>query len=306
MLNPGPSSLKVYYQNVQGLIPFSELSNPQPRLNMTKIYEINTYVEKYKPEIVMLNETWFKKSVGDHEVLHNQNYRVWRNDRSQVSHPADPRDPNKYRRNGGGVLIAVRTDIQVQIKRISVRKGAEIVAAEIHIDGKMFIFCTIYRVGTLGAENHESIMNTIKSFYKIRNPRKIFIVGDINLSKVSWPISDDYVINDPTEKLFVDSFDEFGFSQCITVPTHIKGRTFDLLVTNSKQLLVNTNVHEHNQICKTDHFAITFEVKTNFKHSPVPKRKILNYKKANWSNLKSNLGEVHWSYILDNRKLEHA
>ena len=46
IFNPGPSSLKVYYQNVQGLVPFSELSNPQPRLDMTKIYEINTYVEK--------------------------------------------------------------------------------------------------------------------------------------------------------------------------------------------------------------------------------------------------------------------
>ena len=45
MLNPGPSSLKVYYQNVQGLIPFSDLDNQQPRLNMTKIYEINTYVQ---------------------------------------------------------------------------------------------------------------------------------------------------------------------------------------------------------------------------------------------------------------------
>ena len=46
MLNPGPSSFKVYYQNVQGLIPFSDLDSQQPRLNMTKIYEINTYVQK--------------------------------------------------------------------------------------------------------------------------------------------------------------------------------------------------------------------------------------------------------------------
>ena len=169
-----------------------------------------------------------------------------------------------------------------------------------------FIFCTIYRVGTLGTENHESIMKTIKSFYKIRNPSKIFIVGDINLSKITWPLADNQEINDPMEKLFVDSFNELGLSQCINVPTHIKGRTLDLLVTNSQQLLLNTNVHEHNEICKSDHFAITFEVKTNFKLRPVPKRKIFNFKKANWQNLNSKLGEVHWSYILDNRELEHA
>ena len=306
MLNPGPSSLKVYYQNVQGLIPFSELGNPQPRLDMKKIYEINTYIEKNKPDIVMLNETWLKKSVSDHEVIHNQCYRIWRNDRSQVSHPADPTDPNKFKRNGGGVLIAVRSDIQAQIKKISVRKGAEIVGSEITIDGKIFIFCTIYRVGTLGTANHESIMNTIKSFYKIRNPRKNFIVGDLNLSKVTWPIADNQEISDSTEKLFVESFSELGLTQCINVPTHIKGRTLDLLVTNSDQLLLNTNIHEHNQICKSDHFAITFEIKTNCKHRPVPKRKILNYKKANWPNLKSKLGEVPWITILDNRDIESA
>ena len=89
----------------------------------------------------MLNETWLKKSVEDHEVIHDQSYSVWRNDRSQVSHPADPLNPNKFRRNGGGVLIAVRKDIQAQVEKISVRKGAEIVGVKIHVDGKtLFLY----------------------------------------------------------------------------------------------------------------------------------------------------------------------
>ena len=86
-------------------------------------------------------------------------------------------------------------------------------------------------------------MNTIKSFYKIRNPRKNFIVGDFNLSHVTWPLADNQEKNDPTEKMFVDSFNELDLSQCINVPTHIKGRTLDLLITNSQPLLLNTKVH---------------------------------------------------------------
>ena len=138
MLNPGPHNLKVYYQNVRGLIPFSELNNPQPKLDMNKIYEINTYVEKNKPEIVMLNETWLKRSVNNREVIHNQCYEVWRNDRSLVSHPPDPNDPKKYKRSGGGVLIAVRSDIKTEVEKVSVRKGAEIVGAKLTINGKIF------------------------------------------------------------------------------------------------------------------------------------------------------------------------
>ena len=35
--NPGPQGMSVMYQNVQGLIPFSELNNKHPSLNKTKM-----------------------------------------------------------------------------------------------------------------------------------------------------------------------------------------------------------------------------------------------------------------------------
>ena len=79
------------------------------------------------------------------------------------------------------------SDIQAEIKRLSVRKGAEILAIEVSIDGKKFVFCTVYRVGNIDKPNHDSIMSTIKTFYKIRNPRKIFIVGDFNLKRFRGP-----------------------------------------------------------------------------------------------------------------------
>ena len=45
------------------------------------------------PALVILTETWLKKSIGDHEVIENTNYNVFRNDRSQMSHPGDPFEP---------------------------------------------------------------------------------------------------------------------------------------------------------------------------------------------------------------------
>ena len=136
---------------------------------------------------------------------------------------------------GGGVLIAIRSDIQADIKRLSVRKGAEILAIEVSIDGKKFVFCTVYRVGNLDEPNHASIMSTIKTFYKIRNPRKIFIVGDFNLKSISWPRSEDMGNGNGTYKLFVDN--GFGLDKCISGPTHNKGRTLDLMLTNSKNFV---------------------------------------------------------------------
>lgn len=44
LLNPGPQNLSIYYQNVRGLVPFSNLRQPHPNLDSTKIYELNSYI----------------------------------------------------------------------------------------------------------------------------------------------------------------------------------------------------------------------------------------------------------------------
>ena len=47
--NPGPrnnNDISVFYQNVQGLIPFSQLGNPNPMLDHTKIMELHAFMSK--------------------------------------------------------------------------------------------------------------------------------------------------------------------------------------------------------------------------------------------------------------------
>ena len=307
LLNPGPNELKVYYQNVQGLLPFKELDRAQPKLIETKIFEINSYVNKYKPHVIMLNETWLKKTIGNRAVIEDPCYEVFRLDRSKVSHPPDPDNPHKYRKYGGRVLVAFRTDIKdMEFKRLSARKGCELAAFEMTLNEKKCIFCTAYRVNNLGKENHDSILNTIQTFYKVRNPRKIFIIGDFNLSSISWPLLENQCSSNPIEKLFVESFTEKGLDQCITEPTHIKGRTLDLLLTNNQSLISNLQVLKKDYICRSDHFPITFVIKTNFKIKPMPKRKIYNFKKANWLGLNQDLEKIPWDRVLGNREPEYA
>ena len=101
LINPGPQNLKIYNQNVQGLIPFSNLSSEHPILDRTKICELNSHIHIDKPDIVLLNETWLKKSIRDNEVIENPVYKIFRKDRTVLSHPADSTNPRRFRRNGG-------------------------------------------------------------------------------------------------------------------------------------------------------------------------------------------------------------
>ena len=307
MLNPGPGNINVCYQNVQGLIPFSHLGDAHPKLNVTKIYELNTFIAEKKPDILLLNETWLKKSIKDHEVIQSSNYTVFRSDRSQLTHPSDPSNPKKFRKHGGGVLIAVRSDIDASVKRVSMRKGAEIVSVELTVGQEKLIFCTVYRVGTLGEINHSSIMNSLTSFYGGRALKKVFVVGDFNLSSVEWPLSD--LHNNAAnrlEKLFLDSFYELGLHQLVNSPTHLKGKVLDLLLTNDSTLVRNTKVLENEHICKSDHYPITFSVACKVNRLKTHKRKIYNFKRANWDQLNRDIGHINWMQTIDGLEPEIA
>ena len=270
------------------------------------LFELNSHICTNKPDLIILNETWLKKSVKNNEVIENSVYQVFRKDRSILSHPLDPNNPRKFKKNGGGVLIAIRSDIEAIVKRINLRNGAEIVAIEVTLDGTKFIFCTCYRVGTLGAVNHSSIVNSITPFFKSKRPKKIFIIGDFNLSNIPWPIDSSIPISSSTEKMFVDTFRDLGLTQCVSEPTHTKGKTLDILLTNSEQLVTNLSVKDHNSICKSDHFAIAFDVKTKVKRKKSIKRKIYNFKKANWEALNNDICHTNWDAMLDSTEPELA
>ena len=194
IVNPGPSgpvsrslsNLNIYYQNVHGLIPFGELANEHPMLDNAKRLEISTYMNHSKTDIAILNENWLKKSVQDSEFLHPDQYKIFRADRSKITHPPDLLNPDRFRRNGGGVLIAVKTDLNLTSKKIQVGGGAEILAVEFTTTtGVKFIVCTCYRVGTLGTDNHDKIVSILKQLLHRRKLSKIFILGDLNLNGVS-------------------------------------------------------------------------------------------------------------------------
>ena len=119
--------------------------------------------------------------------------------------------------------------------------------------------------------------------YNGRNVRKIFIVGDLNLSSVNWPLNDD--IHDDInriDKLFLESFSELGLHQCVVEPTHVKGKILDILLTNYSSLVTDVKVNKLESICKSDHYPVSFKVNVSTKDKKQIKRNIYNFKKANW------------------------
>ena len=222
--NPGPTSypkfdrsknISVFYQNVQGLIPFSNLTDNHPSLDSNKIYELQAYIFNKSPDIIIPNETWLKPTVLSSEILPCQ-YNVFRVDRSPISHPIDPLNPGKFRKNGGGVLIAVHNDLSnsIQSKIIPLKCAAELLAVELTLGDGSKIILTCYRVGTLGMSNCNEILQTLGKLSRKKMLRKFVVTGDFNLKGVNW-VSKNFLGNE-----FVNGFSDLGLLQCIDVPTH--------------------------------------------------------------------------------------
>ena len=247
ILNPGPNSLSVVYNNIHGFINTRDLASETPPLNMTKVHEIHGYIFTHKPDIVILNETWLKRSILSNEVLPD-NYKVFRVDRSLKSHPIDPIRPKKFRKNGGGVLIAHRCDIDISsVKFTKVSVQAELLAVSLKTQcGKKFCISTFYRVGTLGMDNFDQFKKHFLGLAASKKLQRHILVGDFNLADVSWP---DGVTSCELQANFISFLTgDLGHTQLVSSPTHKSGNVLDIIFTNIPSLVKNLKVLEHNEM----------------------------------------------------------
>ena len=292
ILNPGPNThLKVMYQNLRGLVPFSCLgkSNNMP-LDSGKLMELQSKIYKDKPDVIILTETWLSKEHLNNEILPDNIYKVYRKDRSKRSHPPDPNNPKKYRVKGGGVLIAVKTNIEVENDKVDVSSKAEMISVSLKANNVNYCVSACYRVGTLGEQNLNEIERHLRNVANRKKFKAHFVVGDFNLPEVNWPEGQS---STQLGQSFIELFNDLGLAQLINQPTHEKGKILDLLFSNVVGAVANIAVLGKNEICSSDHYGITFNVKMNFRKK-VLKRKIFNFKKADWEGLNNDLKSVRW------------
>ena len=233
-----------------------------------------------KPDIIILNETWLKPSIKNSELLSSNMYKIFRLDRSPDTHPVDCKNPKKFKKNGGGVLIAVNCNLDLNPRIIKINSKAEVLSIELKTPNKKKIcLSTCYRVGTLGDLNHSELDNHLRDIARNNKISAHFILGDFNLDTVNW---ENRVASNWIHTKFLDTFNNLGLAQQILHPTHSKGNILDILLTDKPDLLSNIRILERNEILKSDHFAIFCSINVKVKRLKCKKRKIYNFKKANW------------------------
>lgn len=308
LLNPGPGGIirncSVFYLNVRGLIPWGELNNTHPLLHKTKLHDLNTHIEHSKPDIVIYNETWLKPSISDNEVISTDIYKVFRLDRSSFTHPPDPVNINRFRSNGGGVLIGIKHNLDIQTKLIPVKCRAEILSIEITDSrNRKSIISTFYRVGTLGSENHNRIDQYLRNIRRRRGVDEITLIGDLNMCDTNW---EDFSSDTLIEQLFIDTFNDIALSQVVMAPTHNKGNILDIILTDKPDNIHNIDIDKDSGLGCSDHFPIKFNLKLSSRRKKSTKRYVYNFKKADWVHMNSDFENTDWDSIFANKNMEDS
>ena len=280
--NPGPC-FTVLYANVRGFVAPGKLYDPIPSLCTEKVLSFQAYIFDKNPSLVILNETWLTNEHFDNEIFPNGSYKVFRVDRCFKTHP--PKD------KGGGVLIAVRSDLVVESKSVGVKCGAEILSIELKIGNNIFCITTCYRVTDLKEHNFIEIERHLRSISKVRKYSRHFFIGDMNLNLTDWP---DGATKCKLQNKFVHLFNELGMEQIIEKPTHENGKILDVMFVSSRAYIKDLKILPKNSLCSSDHFAITFSLTTRVRIE-VKKRKIFDFKRANWEGMIADLDALDWN-----------
>jgi hypothetical protein len=123
--------------------------------------------------------------------------------------------------------------------------------------------------------------------------------GDFNLPDINWSTG---VAGSSMSRGVVEAVAEAGLQQLVDFPTHTRGNTLDLIITNIPERI--TNIREEARIGKSDHVTIMSELKMT--SSSRTRIRVKNWCKANWDGIKQGIKNTIWPTAADNTTVEEA
>ena len=242
---------------------------------VSKRAQIIEMIDRLKPDVIIGCETWLKPEIQSSELLTKQ-YQIFRRDR-----------PGKA--SGGGVMIAVKTDLQCT-EIVELNTDCEIIWVKILTKTQKPIYVSAYyRPDIKDTKALIELENSLRKATKIKNAHMI-IAGDFNLPQWDWTnmcLKDDAKYKDSCLQ-FIDCLYDSGLQQLVLEPTRLLN-ILDLVLTNTPDLVSRIEVIPG----LSDHSIVFFEYNVKMDRKKNALRKIFLYRRANWDKMKTDMRELY-------------
>ena len=117
------------------------------------------------------------------------------------------------------------------------------------------------------------------------------LIGDFNIPGIDWHTG--RAAGRAGE--FLDAAEEKFLEQLVDFPTHTKGNTLDLVLTNSSELV--TSIAAMGRIGKSDHEMLLVHLAGGSPPPPPPIQRP-DWNKANWDAMRNDLAGINWHETL--------
>lgn len=282
-------TLNIYHQNVRGL--------RTKTLTFFRNLAKNDYYH-----IISLTETWLVSDISSSELF-NDNYLIWRRDRATGQS------------RGGGVLVAIRRDL-IATENVGWQSSAEDIWISVHLrDGpgksmqKLHI-CTLYLCDQYQGHSFSNqltiYLDKLADLFIERPSDKFIILGDFNMSAITWSESEDGIravapstvsssstLSANMFTHFIDTLDFCSLKQFNLVQNK-HGRILDLVLSNT-----NISVSACLQPLTVEdphHPALLVQLDVSQSQSLIAQKRLMyQYTKGNYDRIRSSLADTQWN-----------
>lgn len=256
------------------------LWNARSLANKFSIFQ--SFIYSLEPSIIAVSETWLSSYHLDGEILPSR-YSIFRKDRNS---------------RGGGVLLAVEQTLAVS--PLPSPPDLEVSTIKLNFP-KPVVVCVVYLPPLSNNSTFTHLLSYLHQLFS--SNESVFVVGDFNCPDIDWSI-----INgaSPSSSALCDLVFDLNISQIVESPTHVKGNTLDLVLTNSAHLVTSIDVLS-DKFQYSDHFLIDFSFRVNSTGPATtvsPSKSILDFSKADFESMCNLLHDFDFSVLYDSTDVE--
>ena len=250
---------------------------------VSKRNEFLAYVLAHDPDLVAVTETFLDDSVHDSHII-PPGYVLFRKDRN---------------RHGGGVMLLVRGSINVS-RCVNYETSCELLWVKLSLKPMSVIFGVFYRPPYHSTHDLQALQDSLLSVSDKHSC--IIVCGDFNVPNIDWATAAP-TLTSPNASLLCNIVMDSFLTQMVTLPTR-ENNILDLVLTSHADLV--TYVHLTDNLADCDHEVVEFLVAVTSPAIHERKRKLYNFKQANFEEFESLLSATPWDIIDYNGDVDMA
>ena len=264
--------------NIEGL---------KPQTVPSKVPFIEDILREKNQLFFGVTETWLKRHTQAEVAI--DGYKFFRADRTGRIHTRG--------RYSGGTGLYLRSDIAATSEQLLKFSNGVCEALVTYSQKENLLIAVVYRQPdntthrSREAEFGEMINQISTTIESLEGVPEIMVCGDFNLPNISW-VERSTTSSNAMHSQLADFENKFFLHQLVNSPTHKAGNILDLVFTNNRNLITNTESH-HTSLSDHRHLEMSTHFKSRFSQNHQTVRNFFNV----FSSLNFFSEDIDWDQL---------